>query len=49
MSVFARGMLDRAVTRVYFPGEEAANPADEGMLRSDIHMQGENETGCLDM
>lgn len=28
VSVFARGMLDRVVTRVYFPDEEAANAAD---------------------
>jgi protocatechuate 3,4-dioxygenase, alpha subunit len=28
VSVFARGMLDRSVTRVYFPDETAANDAD---------------------
>jgi protocatechuate 3,4-dioxygenase alpha subunit len=28
VSVFARGMLDRSVTRIYFPGETAANHAD---------------------
>jgi protocatechuate 3,4-dioxygenase, alpha subunit len=28
VSVFARGMLDRVVTRIYFPDEEAANDAD---------------------
>jgi protocatechuate 3,4-dioxygenase, alpha subunit len=28
VSVFSRGMLDRSVTRVYFPDEEAANAAD---------------------
>src|SRR5258708_3846444 len=28
VSVFARGMLDRSVTRIYFPDEEAANAAD---------------------
>lgn len=28
VSVFARGMLDRTVTRIYFPDEEAANVAD---------------------
>ena len=28
VSVFARGMLDRSVTRVYFPDEQAANAAD---------------------
>lgn len=28
LSVFARGLLDRVVTRVYFPDEEEANSAD---------------------
>jgi protocatechuate 3,4-dioxygenase, alpha subunit len=28
VSVFARGMLDRLVTRIYFPDEEAANVSD---------------------
>ncbi len=28
LSVFARGLLDRVVTRLYFPDEEAANAAD---------------------
>jgi protocatechuate 3,4-dioxygenase alpha subunit len=28
VSVFARGLLDRVVTRVYFPEEEAANAED---------------------
>jgi protocatechuate 3,4-dioxygenase alpha subunit len=28
VSVFARGMLDRVVTRIYFPDEQAANAAD---------------------
>ena len=28
MSVFSRGMLDRSVTRIYFPDEQAANNAD---------------------
>ncbi|WP_150239701.1 protocatechuate 3,4-dioxygenase subunit alpha [Nocardiopsis quinghaiensis] len=28
VSVFARGMLNRVVTRLYFPEEEAANAAD---------------------
>ena len=28
VSVFARGMLDRSVTRIYFPDEEAANAVD---------------------
>ena len=28
VSVFSRGMLDRSVTRIYFPDEDAANAAD---------------------
>jgi protocatechuate 3,4-dioxygenase, alpha subunit len=28
VSVFARGLLDRLVTRIYFPDEEGANAAD---------------------
>jgi protocatechuate 3,4-dioxygenase alpha subunit len=28
VSVFARGLLDRVVTRIYFPDEQAANLAD---------------------
>jgi protocatechuate 3,4-dioxygenase, alpha subunit len=28
VSVFARGLLDRVVTRIYFPDEDAANVAD---------------------
>jgi protocatechuate 3,4-dioxygenase, alpha subunit len=28
VSVFARGLLDRVVTRIYFPDEHAANAAD---------------------
>ena len=28
VSVFARGLLQRVVTRIYFPDEEAANAAD---------------------
>lgn len=28
VSVFARGLLDRVVTRIYFPDEEAANAED---------------------
>jgi protocatechuate 3,4-dioxygenase, alpha subunit len=33
VSVFARGLLDRLVTRLYFPDEQAANEADP-VLRS---------------
>ena len=32
VSVFARGLLDRVVTRIYFPEEEAANAADPTLL-----------------
>jgi protocatechuate 3,4-dioxygenase, alpha subunit len=69
VSVFSRGMLDRSVTRIYFPDEAAANeadpvlgevpaerrrtliavPAGEGLLRFDIHMQGEEETVFFDL
>jgi protocatechuate 3,4-dioxygenase alpha subunit len=33
VSVFARGLLDRVVTRIYFPDEAEANAADP-VLRS---------------
>lgn len=69
VSVFARGMLDRSVTRIYFPDEAEANaadpvlgavpaerrhtliatPADDGLLRFDIRMQGETETVFFDL
>jgi protocatechuate 3,4-dioxygenase, alpha subunit len=69
VSVFARGMLDRSVTRIYFPDEPEANevdpvlaavpaarrstliavPYDDGLLRFDIHMQGDNETVFFDL
>jgi protocatechuate 3,4-dioxygenase, alpha subunit len=64
VSVFARGLLKRLVTRVYFPDEKDANSSDPilssiedpklresliaredtGVLRFDIHLQGENQT-----
>ena len=69
VSVFARGMLDRSVTRIYFPDETEANAEDpvlaavpaerrntliakrsgEGLLRFDVHMQGDQETVFFDM
>jgi protocatechuate 3,4-dioxygenase alpha subunit len=69
VSVFSRGMLDRSVTRIYFPDEAAANeadpvlqsvpadrratliavPAGDGVLRFDIHMQGDRETVFFDL
>jgi len=33
VSVFARGLLKRVVTRIYFPDEEAANRADPVLAR----------------
>jgi protocatechuate 3,4-dioxygenase alpha subunit len=64
VSVLARGLLHRLVTRIYFPDEAEANAADpvlssiqnpeqrdtliargeDGVLRFDIHLQGERET-----
>ena len=69
VSVFSRGMLDRSVTRIYFPDEPEANaadpvlaavpadrlqtliarPAGDGLLRFDVHMQGERETVFFDL
>lgn len=68
VSVFARGLLKRVVTRIYFPDEEAANAADPvlssvedpdlretliaaddgGVLRFDIHLQGEKQTAFFE-
>jgi protocatechuate 3,4-dioxygenase alpha subunit len=66
VSVFARGLLKQAQTRMYFP-DEAANATDpvlelvpegdrhtliareeDGVLRFDIHLQGEQETVFFD-
>jgi protocatechuate 3,4-dioxygenase, alpha subunit len=64
VSVFARGLLHRLVTRIYLPDDTDANAADpvlraldpddrarliadaqdDGTLRFDIRLQGENET-----
>jgi protocatechuate 3,4-dioxygenase alpha subunit len=63
VSVFARGLLKRVVTRIYFPDEREANASDpalnlvdpasrerlvaraeNGLLRFDIHLQGDHET-----
>jgi protocatechuate 3,4-dioxygenase alpha subunit len=64
VSVFARGLLHRLVTRMYFPDEAETNATDpvlcsiqdpvvrstlvateqDGVLRFDIRLQGENET-----
>ncbi|MEA2438210.1 MAG: protocatechuate 3,4-dioxygenase, alpha subunit [Thermoleophilaceae bacterium] len=53
VSVFARGLLQRLVTRIYM--SEPDDPAlagllareEDGMLRFDIHLQGERETVFL--
>ncbi|KOV85320.1 protocatechuate 3,4-dioxygenase subunit alpha [Nocardia sp. NRRL S-836] len=50
VTVFARGLLDRLFTRIYLPGSAdavdglVASREDDGRLRFDIHLQGENET-----
>lgn len=70
VSVFARGLLKRVVTRLYFPDEEEANGADpvlmsiedptlrttlvahavdDGLLRFDIHLQGDRQTAFFDV
>lgn len=68
VSVFARGLLKRVVTRIYFPDEEEMNAADPllstiedpelrqtlvardegGVLRFDIHLQGEKQTAFFE-
>ena len=69
VSVFARGLLKRLVTRAYFPDEIDANSSDPvlssiedpklrdsliaredtGVLRFDIHLQGENQTAFFEL
>ena len=68
VSVFARGLLKRLVTRVYFPDERERNASDpvlstveperraalvareeDGALRFDINMQGDDETPFFDL
>ena len=69
VSVFARGLLKRLVTRVYFPDGKGANSSDPvlssiedpklrdsliaredtGVLRFDIHLQGENQTAFFEL
>ena len=68
VSVFARGLLKRLLTRVYFPDEEEANALDPvlssvedqdlrktliaseegGVLRFDIHLQGDEQTAFFE-
>jgi protocatechuate 3,4-dioxygenase, alpha subunit len=40
VSVFARGLLDRVVTRIYFPDEEEANAADPVLCSIDPDRRG---------
>jgi protocatechuate 3,4-dioxygenase alpha subunit len=40
VSLFARGMLQRVVTRIYFPDEEAANAADPILARVPANRRG---------
>ena len=69
VSVFARGLLKRLVTRVYFPDEIDANSSDPvlssiedpklrdsliaredtGVLRFDVHLQGNNQTAFFEL
>jgi protocatechuate 3,4-dioxygenase alpha subunit len=69
VSVFARGLLKRLVTRIYFPDEIDANSSDpilssiedpklrdsliaheeEGVLRFDIRLQGDNQTAFFEL
>jgi protocatechuate 3,4-dioxygenase, alpha subunit len=69
VSVFARGLLKRLVTRIYFPDEEEANARDPvllsienpelrktlvahdegGVLRFDVHLQGDNQTAFFEL
>jgi protocatechuate 3,4-dioxygenase alpha subunit len=52
VSVFARGLLQRLVTRIYLVAEAAPDPSlvareENGVRRFDIHLQGEHETVFL--
>jgi protocatechuate 3,4-dioxygenase, alpha subunit len=53
VSVFARGLLQRLVTRIYLSApddpalDELRAQEDDGVLRFDIHLQGEQETVFL--
>jgi protocatechuate 3,4-dioxygenase alpha subunit len=53
VSVFARGLLQRLVTRIYLDADAAPEPSlvalreDGGVHRFDIHLQGERETVFL--
>lgn len=70
VSVFARGLLKRLATRIYFPDEGEANAEDPvlssiddpnlrqtlvardeggGVLRFDVHLQGDRQTAFFDV
>jgi protocatechuate 3,4-dioxygenase alpha subunit len=69
VSVFARGLLKRLVTRIYFPDERESNAQDPvlssiedpefrttlvaddegGVLRFDVHLQGDNQTAFFEL
>ena len=70
VSIFARGLLKRLVTRIYFPDEGEANAKDpvllsvgdpelqetlvardegDGILRFDVHLQGDRQTVFFDV
>ena len=55
VSVFARGLLRRLVTRIYFPDEEEANAADPVLLaieeqrRQTLIAAAEEEALCFDL
>ena len=69
VSVFARGLLKRLVTRIYFPDENGSNARDPvllsiddpefrktlvahdegGVLRFDVHLQGDNQTAFFEL
>jgi protocatechuate 3,4-dioxygenase alpha subunit len=69
VSVFARGLLKRLVTRIYFPDESESNAQDPvissledpefrktlvandegGVLRFDVHLQGDNQTAFFEL
>jgi protocatechuate 3,4-dioxygenase alpha subunit len=69
VSVFARGLLKRLITRIYFPDESESNAQDPvissiegpefrktlvakdegGVLRFDVHLQGDNQTAFFEL
>jgi protocatechuate 3,4-dioxygenase alpha subunit len=69
VSVFARGLLKRLVTRIYFADESESNARDPvlssiedleirktlvandegGVLRFDVHLQGDNQTAFFEL